>query len=202
MCDFSCAPWRLDLRWLPCSHDPTTNTRATDPESDALQLIIDAVETATGSTAFREPMTDLGGARVVEWAFAGLIWGDALAHGCGDRHDAVMVDDADGALRRRGAAVRSAAQAGGNGFGVGPLIAPRSARPRCRMLARCRQAFCRVLPTLDPRALRHRFATRVCRGSRNLRAVQALLGHSSVTATERYTQLTPTRCAPRCSPPQ
>lgn len=36
-------------------------------------------------------------------------------------------------------------------------------------------------------ALRHHFATRAYRGSRNLRAVQVLLGHSSVATTERYT---------------
>lgn len=35
--------------------------------------------------------------------------------------------------------------------------------------------------------LRHRFATRAYRGSRNLRAVQQLLGHESVLTTERYT---------------
>lgn len=35
--------------------------------------------------------------------------------------------------------------------------------------------------------LRHRFATKAFRGSRNLRAVQTLLGHSSVATTERYT---------------
>ena len=35
--------------------------------------------------------------------------------------------------------------------------------------------------------LRHRFATRAYRGSRNLRAVQTLLGHASVATTERYT---------------
>ncbi|ORV83485.1 integrase [Mycobacterium interjectum] len=35
--------------------------------------------------------------------------------------------------------------------------------------------------------LRHRFATRVYRGSRNIRAVQELLGHTSVLTTQRYT---------------
>jgi site-specific recombinase XerD len=33
---------------------------------------------------------------------------------------------------------------------------------------------------------RHRFATRAYRGTRNLRAVQVLLGHSSIATTERY----------------
>jgi integrase len=35
-------------------------------------------------------------------------------------------------------------------------------------------------------ALRHRYATRVYRGSRNIRAVQQLLGHESILTTERY----------------
>jgi integrase/recombinase XerC len=34
--------------------------------------------------------------------------------------------------------------------------------------------------------LRHRFASRAYRGTRNLRAVQVLLGHSSIATTERY----------------
>jgi integrase/recombinase XerC len=33
---------------------------------------------------------------------------------------------------------------------------------------------------------RHRFASRAYRGTRNLRAVQVLLGHSSISTTERY----------------
>lgn len=39
-------------------------------------------------------------------------------------------------------------------------------------------------------ALRHRFATRVFSGSRNLRATQELLGHASIATTERYTAVT------------
>jgi integrase/recombinase XerC len=34
--------------------------------------------------------------------------------------------------------------------------------------------------------LRHRFYSRAYRGSRNLRAVQVLMGHSSLATTERY----------------
>jgi integrase/recombinase XerC len=34
--------------------------------------------------------------------------------------------------------------------------------------------------------LRHRFASRAYRGTRNLRAVQTLLGHASIATTERY----------------
>jgi integrase/recombinase XerC len=41
-------------------------------------------------------------------------------------------------------------------------------------------------PGVTLHQLRHRFATRAYRGSRNLRAVQQLLGHSSLAITERY----------------
>jgi integrase/recombinase XerC len=42
-------------------------------------------------------------------------------------------------------------------------------------------------PGYTMHTLRHFFATRAYRGSRNLRAVQILLGHASVATTERYT---------------
>lgn len=46
----------------------------------------------------------------------------------------------------------------------------------------------RVLPPgYTMHSLRHRCATRAYRGTRNLRAVQTLLGHASVATTERYT---------------
>lgn len=44
-------------------------------------------------------------------------------------------------------------------------------------------------PGWSMHTLRHRFATRAYRGSRNLRAVQNLLGHESVLTTERYTEV-------------
>jgi site-specific recombinase XerD len=34
--------------------------------------------------------------------------------------------------------------------------------------------------------LRHRFSSRAYRGTRNLRAVQTLLGHASIATTDRY----------------
>jgi integrase/recombinase XerC len=50
------------------------------------------------------------------------------------------------------------------------------------------QLCAQVMPDVwTMHALRHRFATRAYRGSRNIRAVQKLLGHSSVAMTERYT---------------
>ncbi len=49
-------------------------------------------------------------------------------------------------------------------------------------------AISRLLPAgYSMHTLRHRFATRAYRGSRNLRAVQSLLGHASIATTERYT---------------
>jgi integrase/recombinase XerC len=49
------------------------------------------------------------------------------------------------------------------------------------------QLVVRVLPDgWTMHTLRHRFASRAYRGTRNLRAVQTLLGHSNLSVTERY----------------
>lgn len=44
----------------------------------------------------------------------------------------------------------------------------------------------------NPHSLRHAGATAAYRGTRNLRAVQEMLGHASLATTERYLHITST----------
>lgn len=83
-----------------------TSTAPADPESAGLELLVQAAEDATGTTAFRAALQDLAGLLHAEGALAGLDWMDVRLVAGTVSFDVCTGADPGGSLRRRAAAVR------------------------------------------------------------------------------------------------
>lgn len=114
--------------------------------------------------------------------------GEVLVTGKGNKMRRVPVGSHAAAALRAWLAVRPPARDGGNALFLSQRATRVSARVvQLRLAAHAARAGTQV--KVHPHVLRHSFASHLLQSSGDLRAVQELLGHSSIASTQVYTAL-------------
>lgn len=188
----------IDNEAIAALRGPTLKERLPRPvsEVDAQELIAAAEKGAPAWIAARDAalFTLLYGAGLRISEALSLRWGDApfgerlriLGKGAKTRETPVLP-----AVREAVEAYRHACPYGGEP--EHPLFfAARGGPLSARLAQRAMETQRRALGLPDsatPHALRHAFATHLLAAGADLRAIQELLGHASITATQRYTRV-------------
>lgn len=200
--------WRQYCGWLVRQNllfaDPTRNLKAPKPPQrlpkavgqETLNRLLDGSSDDTAALALRDQAAfELlygSGLRISE--LCGLNFGDLMLGegwvrvlGKGSKERSVPLGSRSIAALKNYLPVRTAASGETALFTnrLGRRISPRQIRNRLRAWA-LKQGSPQHL---SPHMLRHSYASHILQSARDIRAVQELLGHSSLSATQIYTKL-------------
>jgi integrase/recombinase XerC len=145
-------------------------------------------ELAGLDVAYSKPAAGVGGKSTAPLGWLDLDAGEVLVTGKGNKMRRVPVGSHAAAALQAWLAVRPPARDGGNALFLSQRATRVSPRVIQQRLAR-HAASAGTAVKVHPHVLRHSFASHVLQSSGDLRAVQEMLGHSSIAATQVYTAL-------------